>query len=75
MTTITFITGANKGIGFEVVTDGEFRRESWNRDFLLEFSNVVLSPGRIALAYNTAEGGKAYAGGTPSPDLASRNLG
>ena len=24
-------------IGFQVVTDGEFRRESWNRDFLLKF--------------------------------------
>jgi methionine synthase II (cobalamin-independent) len=43
-------------IGFGVVTDGEFRRESWNRDFLLKFSNVVLGPSRIALA---AEGGKA----------------
>ena len=46
-------------IGFKVVTDGEFRRESWNRDFLLKFANVVLGPSRIALAYNTAEGGKA----------------
>ena len=41
-------------IGFKVVTDGEFRRESWNRDFLLKFDNVVLGPSRIALAYNTA---------------------
>jgi 5-methyltetrahydropteroyltriglutamate--homocysteine methyltransferase len=46
-------------IGFQVVTDGEFRRESWNRDFLLKFDNVVLGPSRIALAYNTAGGGKA----------------
>jgi methionine synthase II (cobalamin-independent) len=46
-------------IGFEVVTDGEFRRASWNRDFLLKFSNVVLGPSRIALAYNTATGEQA----------------
>src|SRR5262245_3827752 len=46
-------------IGFEAVTDGEFRRESWNRDFLVKFSNVVLTSGRIALAYNTDDGGKA----------------
>jgi 5-methyltetrahydropteroyltriglutamate--homocysteine methyltransferase len=46
-------------IGFEVVTDGEFRRESWNRDFLLKFANVMLGPSRIALAYNTAAGAKA----------------
>jgi 5-methyltetrahydropteroyltriglutamate--homocysteine methyltransferase len=36
-------------IGFQVVTDGEFRRHSWNRDFLLRFANVVLGPSRIAL--------------------------
>src|SRR5207247_837976 len=46
-------------IGFEVVTDGEFRRESWNRDFLLKFANVVLGPSRIALAYRTAGGQQA----------------
>jgi 5-methyltetrahydropteroyltriglutamate--homocysteine methyltransferase len=40
-------------IGFEVVTDGEFRRASWNRDFLLKFANVVLGPSRIALATGT----------------------
>src|SRR5262245_5817592 len=42
-------------IGFEVVTDGEFRRASWNRDFLLRFENVVLGPSRITLD----SGGKA----------------
>jgi 5-methyltetrahydropteroyltriglutamate--homocysteine methyltransferase len=46
-------------IGFRVVTDGEFRRESWNRDFLLKFSNVVLGPSRIALAHTTVSGEKA----------------
>jgi 5-methyltetrahydropteroyltriglutamate--homocysteine methyltransferase len=45
--------------GFAVVTDGEFRRESWNRDFLLKFANVELGPSRIALAYSTAAGEKA----------------
>jgi 5-methyltetrahydropteroyltriglutamate--homocysteine methyltransferase len=40
-------------IGFEVVTDGEFRRASWNRDFLLKFANVVLGPSLIALATGT----------------------
>lgn len=43
-------------VGLPVVTDGEFRRESWNRDFLLKFSNVVLGPSRIALGYTTAQG-------------------
>jgi 5-methyltetrahydropteroyltriglutamate--homocysteine methyltransferase len=42
-------------IGFDVVTDGEFRRASWNRDFLLKFKNVILGPSRITLD----SGGKA----------------
>ena len=42
-------------IGFDVVTDGEFRRASWNRDFLLKFERVVLGPSRITLD----SGGKA----------------
>jgi len=42
-------------IGFAVVTDGEFRRASWNRDFLLKFENVVLGQSRITLD----SGGKA----------------
>jgi len=42
-------------IGFDVVTDGEFRRASWNRDFLLKFEHVVLGPSRITLD----SGGKA----------------
>ena len=53
------IVKLQEDIGFRVVTDGEFRRESWNRDFLLKFRNVVLGPSRIALAHTTASGEKA----------------
>jgi len=52
------IVQRQQDIGFQVVTDGEFRRESWNRDFLLRFSNVVLGPSRIALP---AAGGQSAA--------------
>ncbi len=38
-----------EALGFRVTTDGEFRRESWNRDFLLKLSNVVLAKSRIAV--------------------------
>src|SRR5262249_3434213 len=41
-------------VGFEVVTDGEFRRASWNRDFLLKFSNVELARSRISLGGSEA---------------------
>jgi 5-methyltetrahydropteroyltriglutamate--homocysteine methyltransferase len=43
------IVKRQEDIGFQVVTDGEFRRFSWNQDFLLRFSNVVLGASRITL--------------------------
>ena len=36
-------------LGFRVATDGEFRRESWNRDFLLKLANVTLAKSHIAV--------------------------
>jgi 5-methyltetrahydropteroyltriglutamate--homocysteine methyltransferase len=42
--------------GMPVVTDGEFRRSTWHRDFLLKLANVVLSQGRITLSFRTATG-------------------
>jgi len=33
--------------GFKIVTDGEFRRDNWNRDFLLKFANVELTESKI----------------------------
>jgi 5-methyltetrahydropteroyltriglutamate--homocysteine methyltransferase len=45
--------------GLQVVTDGEFRRSTWHRDFLLKLSNVVLAPGRITMSFRTASGESA----------------
>jgi 5-methyltetrahydropteroyltriglutamate--homocysteine methyltransferase len=42
--------------GMQVVTDGEFRRSTWHRDFLLKLANVVLAQGRITLSFRTATG-------------------
>ncbi|MEY4258869.1 MAG: hypothetical protein RJA56_1770, partial [Pseudomonadota bacterium] len=30
-----------ESLGLQVITDGEFNRGSWQRDFLLEFDNVA----------------------------------
>src|SRR3954453_8071641 len=54
-TEIRRVVKLEEDVGFEVVTDGEFRRASWNRDFLLKFKNVILGPSRITLD----SGGKA----------------
>ena len=45
---IRAIVARQEEIGLKVVTDGEFRRSNWNRDFLLRFSNVALTKGRIS---------------------------
>ena len=45
--------------GMRVVTDGEFRRSTWHRDFLLRLANVVLAPGRITMSFRTASGESA----------------
>ena len=42
--------------GMQVVTDGEFRRSTWHRDFLLKLANVALAPGRITLSFRTVTG-------------------
>jgi 5-methyltetrahydropteroyltriglutamate--homocysteine methyltransferase len=50
------IVQRQEDIGLNVVTDGEFRRHSWNRDFLLRFANVVLAPSRITLPSGDSAG-------------------
>jgi len=48
-------------LGLKVVTDGEYNRGSWQRDFLLEFDNVALVPSKIAVKFHTAEGARENA--------------
>ena len=45
-------------IGFKLVTDGEFNRGFWQRDFVLKFRNVAEMPSRMATRFHTAEGVK-----------------
>ncbi|HEY4774172.1 MAG TPA: 5-methyltetrahydropteroyltriglutamate--homocysteine S-methyltransferase [Xanthobacteraceae bacterium] len=43
-------------LGFRIITDGEYNRGSWQRDFLLKFENVELVPSRITVKFHTREG-------------------
>jgi 5-methyltetrahydropteroyltriglutamate--homocysteine methyltransferase len=43
-------------IGFKAVTDGEFRRGSWHRDFLVSFDNVTIVPPTVKMRFHTEEG-------------------
>jgi 5-methyltetrahydropteroyltriglutamate--homocysteine methyltransferase len=45
-----------KDVGLCVATDGEFRREMWHTDFLAQFINVEVVPGKIKVRFRSAEG-------------------
>jgi 5-methyltetrahydropteroyltriglutamate--homocysteine methyltransferase len=43
-------------IGLNLVTDGEFNRFSWQRDFLLKIGNVKPTPSRLTVRFHSAVG-------------------
>jgi 5-methyltetrahydropteroyltriglutamate--homocysteine methyltransferase len=47
-------------IGFKVVTDGEFNRHTWQRDFLLKFANVELMASKITVRFRAADGARNH---------------
>jgi 5-methyltetrahydropteroyltriglutamate--homocysteine methyltransferase len=48
-------------LGLKLVTDGEYNRTSWHRDFMLKFANVKLVPSKIKVRFHTAEGDRENA--------------
>jgi 5-methyltetrahydropteroyltriglutamate--homocysteine methyltransferase len=45
-----------EGIGLRSITDGEYNRTWWQRDFLLKLDNVTQAPSRLAVRFHTADG-------------------
>ena len=43
-------------LGLKLVTDGEFNRSSWHRDFMLKFANVRIVPSKIKVRFHSADG-------------------
>ncbi len=43
-------------LGFQAVTDGEYRRGSWHRDFLVSFENVKIVPPSVKMKFHTEQG-------------------
>ena len=50
------VVAMQQDIGLRLVTDGEYNRGAWHRDFLLRFANVRLIPSRITVRFHSAEG-------------------
>lgn len=43
-------------LGFRAVTDGEYNRGGWQRDFLLGLENVKLIPSKVPVRFHKADG-------------------
>ncbi len=50
------VVAMQEQIGLRCVTDGEFRRGSWNKDFLAGFDNVVERPGNLKVFHRNPDG-------------------
>ena len=48
-------------IGLNAITDGEYNRTSWQRDFLLKIENIVDAPSKIAVKFHSAAGVREHA--------------
>jgi 5-methyltetrahydropteroyltriglutamate--homocysteine methyltransferase len=51
-------------LGFKVVTDGEFNRGGWQRDFLKSFSNVAEVPAKMTVKFHSATGTRDHSPAT-----------
>jgi 5-methyltetrahydropteroyltriglutamate--homocysteine methyltransferase len=47
-------------LGLKLVTDGEFNRHSWHRDFMLKFANVQMMPSKLTVRFHSAEGERLH---------------
>jgi len=47
-------------LGLKVVTDGEYNRHSWHRDFMLKFRNVQMMPSKLTVKFHSAEGDRLH---------------
>jgi 5-methyltetrahydropteroyltriglutamate--homocysteine methyltransferase len=43
-------------LGFKSVTDGEYSRSGWQRDFLVSFANVKIVPTAVKMRFHTEDG-------------------
>jgi len=47
-------------LGLKLVTDGEFNRQSWHRDFMLKIRNVRMMPSKLTVRFHTAAGDRLH---------------
>ena len=47
-------------IGLRLVTDGEYNRTAWQRDFLLKFANVQQMASKLTVRFHSASGSRDH---------------
>jgi 5-methyltetrahydropteroyltriglutamate--homocysteine methyltransferase len=47
-------------LGLKLVTDGEYNRRSWHRDFMLKFRNVRMIPSKLSVRFHSADGARLH---------------
>jgi len=57
-------------LGLRLVTDGEYNRHSWQRDFLLKIGNVKNMPSRLTVRFHSAAGARDHS--PPSLQVAGK---
>jgi len=57
-------------LGLKLVTDGEYNRFSWQRDFLLKIGNVKNMPSRLTVRFHSAAGARDHS--PPSLQVAGK---
>ncbi|MGE3710196.1 MAG: 5-methyltetrahydropteroyltriglutamate--homocysteine S-methyltransferase [Hyphomicrobiaceae bacterium] len=55
------VVAMQQDLGLSVVTDGEYNRFSWQRDFLLKIENVVNAPSKVPVKFHSASGTREHA--------------
>jgi 5-methyltetrahydropteroyltriglutamate--homocysteine methyltransferase len=55
-TAIREVVRLQEELGFKSVTDGEYSRAGWQRDFLTSFANVKIVPTSVKMRFHTEEG-------------------
>src|SRR4029450_2392240 len=46
--------------GLKLVTDGEYNRHSWHRDFMLKFQNVRMMPSKLTVRFHSPDGDRLH---------------
>src|SRR5262249_55367831 len=54
------IVRLQEDLGLKLVTDGEYNRRSWHRDFMLKFRNVRMIASKLAVQFHSADGARLH---------------